>query len=356
MYKLRLPGFIGYILSGVILGPLGFGLVKNDAIIDSLSRIAVVFLLFYIGLMEHPLTLRKHGMQPYLLGALMVTAVTAVSMATFLCGGQDVQSAIALGLVLSTPAASLLYLLKHESEDGTLSLIFLAAIAAEVYMFVLLGVALREGHGSLASYILRPAIFVAVSLLIVFAVPRLGYRILVATKSLRKYVQNPEAGFTIVVLLMFGMYVFAEKMGVRGEIGAFIAGLVLIEEVIGFSNYYTLKEKVSSFTNGFLLPIFLASMAVSITREALLSSLYYFTLSSAAMTIGTLAVSLVASRILGQSPAKLLVYLLTRGPVSFVGTQILYYEGLISAEVRAGLFLSLLVFSVAPPTIAKRLK
>lgn len=48
--RLRQPAVIGYILAGVVLGPAGFGLVRNEENIALLADLGVLMLLFVIGM------------------------------------------------------------------------------------------------------------------------------------------------------------------------------------------------------------------------------------------------------------------------------------------------------------------
>lgn len=58
---LRQPIIPAYIIAGIILGPLGFGLIKSTNIILSLSEIGVAFLLFFAGLEINLKRLRQVG-------------------------------------------------------------------------------------------------------------------------------------------------------------------------------------------------------------------------------------------------------------------------------------------------------
>ena len=48
--RVKLPPIIGLIATGLIIGPSGFGLVEQDAIISAISELGIVMLLFTIGL------------------------------------------------------------------------------------------------------------------------------------------------------------------------------------------------------------------------------------------------------------------------------------------------------------------
>src|SRR3712207_3010022 len=48
--RLRLPTIVGFMITGVIIGPYGLGLIREAEAIEFLAEIGVVLLLFTIGL------------------------------------------------------------------------------------------------------------------------------------------------------------------------------------------------------------------------------------------------------------------------------------------------------------------
>ena len=48
--RIHQPAVIGYILAGVVLGPAGFGLVRNEENIALLADLGVLLLLFVVGM------------------------------------------------------------------------------------------------------------------------------------------------------------------------------------------------------------------------------------------------------------------------------------------------------------------
>ena len=51
---LKQPLVIAYILCGIMIGPSGFGFVKNIELIQNVSHLGVALLLFLVGLCLHP--------------------------------------------------------------------------------------------------------------------------------------------------------------------------------------------------------------------------------------------------------------------------------------------------------------
>jgi hypothetical protein len=50
LYKLKIPSLIGFIISGIIIGPNGVGLINDIHFIRILAEIGVILLLFTIGI------------------------------------------------------------------------------------------------------------------------------------------------------------------------------------------------------------------------------------------------------------------------------------------------------------------
>ena len=48
--RLRLPTIVGFMITGVLIGPYSLGLIKDATAIEALAEIGVVLLLFTIGL------------------------------------------------------------------------------------------------------------------------------------------------------------------------------------------------------------------------------------------------------------------------------------------------------------------
>ena len=79
-HRLRLPTIVGFMITGVVIGPYGLGLIRDVHAIEALAEIGVVLLLFTIGL-EFSLR-RIMGMRRLVLaGGGMQVALTALPTA-----------------------------------------------------------------------------------------------------------------------------------------------------------------------------------------------------------------------------------------------------------------------------------
>ena len=66
-HRLRLPPIVGYLLTGVVIGPSGLALVSDSTHVELFAEIGVVLLLFSIGLEFSPSRLRQLR-RPFLIG------------------------------------------------------------------------------------------------------------------------------------------------------------------------------------------------------------------------------------------------------------------------------------------------
>jgi len=61
-HRFRVPAVVGFLLTGILVGPYGFGLVKAVHEVEILAEIGIVLLLFTIGIefsLEKLLQIRK---------------------------------------------------------------------------------------------------------------------------------------------------------------------------------------------------------------------------------------------------------------------------------------------------------
>ena len=78
--RLKLPGVVGEIVAGCVIGPSALGLISVDQIaagtpLDVLAEIGVVLLLFAVGLETRLADLKQVGRSAFLVGVLGVVVL-----------------------------------------------------------------------------------------------------------------------------------------------------------------------------------------------------------------------------------------------------------------------------------------
>jgi len=223
----RQPLIIAYIALGAIIGPSGFSLVTDLALLSDIGHIGIIFLLFLLGLDMQPqalvATLRKSTVVG-LASALLFFAATFAVARPFL--DSDVEAGVVgVALMFSSTIIGIKLLpttvLHHrhigEMMVGLLLLQDLLAIIALIVITAWGGGADEEQAATQLALVL-----VSLPLLAALAWAAVRYVLL---PLIRRFDRFHEYIFLLAVGWCLGVAEAAQLLGLSEEIGAFIAGL-----------------------------------------------------------------------------------------------------------------------------------
>lgn len=183
MRLLRQPLVIGYVLTGVMLGPHFLGVLKSAESMSAFSEMGIAILLFIVGLHLNPKELKNFGTASFLIGFLQVLLTTFFGfiISAVLKFSPIEGLYIGLGLSFSSTIVVLKFLSDKKDLEklyGRLSIgiLLLEDILAAVALIVVSGTS--EGMEGLPSFLLliiKGLILVlAVSLTSYYVMPALG--------------------------------------------------------------------------------------------------------------------------------------------------------------------------------------
>jgi hypothetical protein len=174
---LRIPSIVGFLLTGILIGPSGLNIVGETSIIQAFAEIGVVLLLFVIGL-EFSLSLLRSIWRQFLLaGGLQVIVTTGVVIAISGFSKFALGERIFFGfLVALSSTAIVLKLLADRSEidtpHGKLMIgILLFQDFCMVPMIVLTPLLAGGAGASLERVLLRLGLSV-IAVIVIFLFPR----------------------------------------------------------------------------------------------------------------------------------------------------------------------------------------
>ena len=250
------PLIVGYVLSGILIGPFALNLIGNTEYLHLFSQIGIAILLFIVGLNLNPEAIRENGKTSLItgLGQIIITTICGYLILSLI--GWDKVSAI-YGAVAMTFSSTII-VLKQLSDRGDmgklygkLSIGFLLIqdiVAALLLAFVpLLGIYLSGGDSFTKVF----------SLLAVKGILSAFLLYLIAKNILPKLsdylAKSQELLFLFSItwgLLLAGLFY---KIGFSIEIGALIAGITL-----SASNYATeISSKMKPLRDFFVVIFFL---------------------------------------------------------------------------------------------------
>ncbi len=307
--RLGFGSVLGYLVAGVFIGPWGFGLIQNVTDILHFSEIGVVLLLFLIGLELEPRKLWM--MRRPILGAGSAQMLSTATLIFLFCIwlGLPWQTALiaGLGLALSSTAVALQSLREKNllstpaGKTGFAVLLFQdIAVIPIIALIPLLGFdSLEDSH----SGGLQSTIAVIGVILIIFIIKHFFLRHIfnfVASINLR------EIFTALSLLLVSGMAVIMDLLGISMALGAFLAGVLLAN-----SEYrHTLESDIRPF-NGLLLGLFFISVGMSVDFGLLIESpLFIITLTLALITLKAIVLYPTA-RITGVPSGQLGLFSIT---------------------------------------------
>jgi Kef-type K+ transport system membrane component KefB len=253
--RLRLPGLVGIILGGTLVGPFVLDWITQEGIVDSLGDLGLLYLMFIAGL-ELDLDEFQHNRRPALsFGALTFTIPLLLGLGVALSFGYGLATAVLYGslwashTLVAYPIVQEHGLTRHRAvgmaAGGTV-------ITDTLALFVLAVVVGSHGSDS------RPAVIVGklVLGLLVLAV----YCVLVLPRvgrwSFKHLGEGRTPRFLFLLAALTSAALVADRVGLEGIIGAFFAGLALNRLVPSGSS---LMEAVEFVGGVLLIPFFLLS-------------------------------------------------------------------------------------------------
>ena len=228
--RLRLPQIVGFLVTGVAIGPHALGWVRESGRVESLAEFGVALILLFVGL-EFPLRrLKALGRISLIGGTLQLSLSAAAGFVLARLVGHPPNVAVFLGLLVSVSStAVVLPILKQRDELAAPYGRRFLAIAlfqdlAVIPMLLFLPALSGRGPGPTA-VAGRVAVAVAGVVLLVAVARQAAPRLLDAVARMG----SREIFTGAVVVVVLGMVAAGEKAGVSAAMGAFAAGIVLGE-------------------------------------------------------------------------------------------------------------------------------
>lgn len=228
-HRIRLPPIVGFLITGVLCGPYGFGLIQNVHDVEALAEIGVILLLFTVGIefsIEQLIRLRRFlffGGAAQVLGTIALIALLAVAL------GVEWRVALFLGMVVSlSSTAIVLRSLADRGEmdsphGGAAVAILIFQDLCIVPMVLLTPYLAGVGTGpSLPLVAAKALAFVGGAVIAARYVVPWVLQVVVNTRQ-------REVFLLTVILLALGAAWASAAVGLSLALGAFIAGLVISE-------------------------------------------------------------------------------------------------------------------------------
>jgi Kef-type K+ transport system membrane component KefB len=268
--RIRIPGIIGLILSGIIIGPKGLGVIGENSLaaegwIKLFSTIGLLYIMFMAGLELDLNQFRRYYKKSVFFG--LFTFFIPILLGYPLCyyglhlsplASLLTSSMFATHTLVAYPIMSKFGLSKHSSVAITVG----GTILTDTAVLIILAIISSASKGQLdVTFWVRLLTSLAFFSIIMFVVvPR------ITRWFLKKLDSEKSSQYIFVLSVVFFSAFLAEVAGVEHIIGAFVSGLVLNRFIPHNS---VLMNRIDFIGNSLFIPSFLIFVGMVVDYRAL---------------------------------------------------------------------------------------
>lgn len=354
--RFKIPGIIGLILSGMLIGPYGLFLIQKNSAVDLFSTIGLLYIMFIAGLELDMNEFNKHKYKSLIFGLLTFIFPIAIGFPVcyYLLGygfntSLLIASMFATHTLISYPIVNRLGIAKNHAVAITVG----GTILTDTAVLLILAIISGSARGETGSELwLRLLVSISgFAAIVYFVIPR------IASWFFRRLEDEKNAHFIFVLLVVFSIAFIAELAGLEPIIGAFAAGLTLNRLIPHTSS---LMNRIEFVGNSLFIPFFLISVGMLIDFRVLTNGpqalIVAFTLTAIAL-LGKWVAAQLSGRIFGYSrDQRNLIFGLSSSHAAATLAVILvgYNLGIINDHVLNGTIVLILVTCIIASFVTEK--
>jgi Kef-type K+ transport system membrane component KefB len=281
---LGVPLILSYLFAGIVIGPIGLGLIQDAGSIRGISEIGLIFLMFILGLEINVKKLLQTGKAVFLTGVVQIAVCSLMAFGLFSVFNFDLGKYGLVYLAVACALSSTLIVVKILSDQMdldslpsriTLGILVLQDLFAIGFMAVQPNLSDLKAS-ALALSFFKVLILVVVSwLLAKYVLPRV----------FKAAGRMPELMLILAMSWCFAICGVANYLSLSVEMGALVAGV----SIASFPYHLDIAAKISSLRD-FFITLFFVSLGLQIpipTIEVvkIASVIFVFVMLSRILTI-----------------------------------------------------------------------
>lgn len=293
--RLKLPGLVGLLFAGVVLGSSGLAILDSETeTMKLLADIGKIYLMFVIGLEIDLAEFRKTRNRSIGFGLSIFFASLIIGILVGLGLGFGWNTALLIGVIfaphtlLGYPIVNRLGVLGNQAVTVTIG----ATIFTDILALLLLTitVSIHAGEFSLFNLVAQVLALAIYAALVLFGLRWAG------KFYFRRTGDDQGNQFIFVILAVFLAAAGAQLINVEAILGAFLAGLA-VNDVLGDG---PVKEKVEFVGSVLFIPFFFVNVGLLVDLPLFIESLT----SSLGITLAIL-IGVILGKFVGTAIAKL---------------------------------------------------
>jgi monovalent cation:proton antiporter-2 (CPA2) family protein len=351
--RLGQPAVLGKLIIGIIIGPAVLGWIEKTEIIDQISEIGVLLLMFIAGLETDIKALNQNRNSSI---GVAVGGIIFPLIGGYLAGlaiGMNQSHALFLGLLLSATSVSIsVQTLKElgqlKSRESTT--ILGAALVDDILVVITLAVMMSF----LTAEEISLGMVIGKKFMFFVAVGLIGWKVVPWMMRKLAPLRVSESVISAALIICFFFAYLAEKLGVAGIIGAFAAGISISQ-----TQYkQEVEQKIEPIAYAFFVPVFFVSIGLSVSFTGIGNQVW--------MIAGLTVIAIITKLIGGGLGAKLTgvsnrsalrigAGMVSRGEVALILAAIGLESHLLKNEYFTAIIIVVIFTTLVTPPMLKRL-
>lgn len=321
-HALKQPPILAYILTGILIGPIGFFQLENKDALQLLGSLGITLLLFMLGLELRISDLRSIGKNAIIAGIIQMVASSLLGygLAQFLGFSATVSLYIGIALAFSSTVIVVKLLSDKKDLDSLHGKIAIAMLLVQDF-FAILTIIFMSGTTNISGFaFVSQGILILLKLLVL-----LGWIYLLSKyvfpKIIHKIARSPESLFLFSLAWVFFLTAIVtwEPIGFSIEIGGFLAGLALANSAENFH----IVAKMRALRDFFIV-IFFVMLGLEMTFENIGSVIVPAIILSLFVLIGKPIITMIATATVGYRKRTSFFVGSSLGQISEFGLIILF--------------------------------
>lgn len=299
--RLGLGSVLGYLIAGMIIGPFAMGFVGEEGKdIMHFAEFGVVIMLFLVGLELEPALFWRMRKQVLGLGTVQVVATSAALASIGVALGFPWQAALAAAMALAMSSTAIALqslkekgLMNTAGGQSSFAVLLFQDIAVIPILALLPLLAVAPTHAGSEHWIETIAgwqrtllVLAAVVVVVVF-----GRYVVVPLLRLVARTRLRELFTASALLIVVGIALLMESVGLSAALGTFLAGVVLANSEFK----HELESDLDPF-KGLLLGLFFMAVGASINFDLIISRPVFIV----ALTLGVMLLKILVLNLIGR--------------------------------------------------------
>ncbi len=227
--KVKQPLLIGYILTGLMAGPLFLNILSSNEGYETFAHIGISLLLFIVGLHLNLKLIKEVGAISLITGLGQVIFTSIIGMGIAILFGYSLVASLLIAIALTFSSTIIIVKLLTDKKDldtlyGKISMGFLIIqdLVAVIILMVISAFLNPSPDSNLYSLVLKTSIFAVIAVVLTYILSKA-----VLPRFLENISKSTELLFIFIITWCFGVSALFQKAGFSLEIGALLAGISL---------------------------------------------------------------------------------------------------------------------------------